>query len=210
MRFTLKTVFDSDQIISIFGKARLRHLHQRFQGIPLVHTYVGGPSVSVADGGEMNLTQQTRLLTTYIMTPWAPVGICLAVAILQGGGDALILGSKLLRKQLHIVVMDGLWVRAQGQSELQESGSTWNTEKAPKESMPHKEQIATTAKGEGVGQPCGCISSEVDEGTAGQRNPHSGKIEATGTSPQRQAALLPTWKYWRRRVWCTTTGKQCT
>lgn len=118
----LKTVLNSGSDISILGKAGLRHLQQHFKNITLVHPYEEGPSVFVADGRERNLTQHTT-------TPWAPLVVRLTVAILPGGDDTLVLGSKTLREKLHIDVMDGLRVRAQGQHELEKSGGTWATER---------------------------------------------------------------------------------
>lgn len=91
-------------------------------GVTLAHPCEGESSVSVVDGRERNLTQQTGHLAAHIMMPWAPVVIRLTVAILQGGDDTLVLGSEILREQLSIDVMDGLQTRVQGQRELQELG----------------------------------------------------------------------------------------
>lgn len=48
------------------------------------------------------------------MMPWVPVLIRLAVALLPGGDNKLILSSNKLREQLKINVMDKLRVVAQG------------------------------------------------------------------------------------------------
>ena len=49
-----------------------------------------------------------------VLTLWGPVDIRLAVAVLPGGDDVLILGSKTLREQLNIDVMDGLKAKVLG------------------------------------------------------------------------------------------------
>lgn len=69
--------------------------------------------MSVADGWEINPTRPTGLLRAHILAPWVPVVIWLAMAILTGGDENLILSSKTLREQLDIDGMDGLRVRVQ-------------------------------------------------------------------------------------------------
>lgn len=51
------------------------------------------PSVSVADGREMSIIQQTDLFTETFWAAWAPVVIRLSVATLSRGDDVLILGA---------------------------------------------------------------------------------------------------------------------
>ena len=50
--------------------------------------------MSIVDGRKRNLMLQTGILKAHTMTPWAPVVIRLAVAILPGGDATLILDSK--------------------------------------------------------------------------------------------------------------------
>lgn len=47
--------------------------------------------MTVGDGRGQNKSQPTRALAAHIMTSWAPVVIRLAVAVLSGGDDVLIL-----------------------------------------------------------------------------------------------------------------------
>lgn len=45
----------------------------------------------------MLLTQRKYLITASVLTPWIPVDIKLAVAVLPGGSDVIILGWRALR-----------------------------------------------------------------------------------------------------------------
>lgn len=49
-----------------------------------------------------------------VLTPWAPVVINLAMAVLYGGDNVLNLGSRTLYEQLKIDVMEGLKPKASG------------------------------------------------------------------------------------------------
>ena len=80
----------------------------------MVFPYEGAPSVNIADGRSVSLTQQTCMLKVSALTPWGQVSVRLAVAVLPGGDDVLILGSKTLREQLNINVMDGLMAKVMG------------------------------------------------------------------------------------------------
>ena len=64
--------------------------------------------VVLANGWAGPIERQTCLLTVTIMTPWAPVSIRLALAVMPGEDDLLILGSKTLRGKLSIDVMKQL------------------------------------------------------------------------------------------------------
>ena len=55
----------------------------------------------------MPLAQQTCMLKVSVLTPRGQVGIRLAVAVLPGGNDVPMLGSKTLWEQVNIHVMDG-------------------------------------------------------------------------------------------------------
>lgn len=68
-----------------------------------------------------SISQYTGMLTVHVMTPWAPVVIRLAIAVLPGGVDLLILGSKTLRKQLNIDILGGLRAKVLGHGNLAES-----------------------------------------------------------------------------------------
>lgn len=62
----------------------------------------------------MLLTQQTCVPMTSFLTPFPPVGIKLAVGLLAGVDDVLILELKALHEQLHIDVIKELKKKALG------------------------------------------------------------------------------------------------
>lgn len=70
--------------------------------------------MTVADGRGQKVSELTGVLTVYLLTSWAPMVIPLAVAVLSGGDNVLILGSKALREQLSIVILERLRVKALG------------------------------------------------------------------------------------------------
>lgn len=70
--------------------------------------------MTVADGRGKTIFQQTGVLTAHLLTPWAPVVILLAVAVVPGGDGVLILGSKARREQLNIDEMESLRAKALG------------------------------------------------------------------------------------------------
>ena len=90
----------------------------------------------LADGRAVPIERQTCSLTATIMTPWAPVTIRLALAVMRGKYDLLILGSKTLREKLSIDVMKQLRDTAAGSG-----GGASRTEHAPAEvlTMPPEE-----------------------------------------------------------------------
>ena len=61
--------------------------------------------VMLADGRAVPIERQTCLPTAIIMTPWAPVTFWLALAVMPGEDNLLILWSKMLREELSIGVM---------------------------------------------------------------------------------------------------------
>lgn len=92
----LPSVLNSGSGIAIAGEACLCHRQQHFSGLQVVNWR----SLSVADGRGVYTTQQTGLLTTTILTPFAPVVIQLPVVVLPGGDIILISGTKPLREKL--------------------------------------------------------------------------------------------------------------
>ncbi|CAN0394168.1 unnamed protein product, partial [Ascophyllum nodosum] len=84
--------------------------------------------VVVVDGRAIPIERQTCSLTATIMTPWAPVTIRLALAVMPGEDDLLVLGLKTLREKLSIDVMKQLRDRAAASA-----GGASNTEHAPAE-----------------------------------------------------------------------------
>ena len=92
--------------------------------------------VMLADGRAVPIERQTCSLTAITMTPWGPVTIWLALAVLPGEDDLLILGSKTLREKLDIDVMRQLRDTA-----VASGGSPRGTEPAPAEVPPSPPQI---------------------------------------------------------------------
>ena len=90
----------------------------------------------LADGRAVPIERQTCSMTATIMTPWAPATIRLALALMRGKYDLLIVGSKTLRKKLSVHVMKQLRDTAAGLG-----GGASRLEHAPAEelTMPPKE-----------------------------------------------------------------------
>lgn len=80
--------------------------------------------MEVANEYAVSITQHACLLMVTIMTPWAPVVIRLAVAVLQGAGVVLTLGLKTLREQLDIDVTQGLENKELGHKKTTELETT--------------------------------------------------------------------------------------
>ena len=64
--------------------------------------------VVLADGRAVPIERQTCSLTATGMPPWAPVTIRLALAVMPGEDDWLVLGSKTLHEKLSVDVMKQL------------------------------------------------------------------------------------------------------
>lgn len=122
------TVLDRGSGISVKGEAGLRKLRRHFSGLPILHPYAEGKKVVIAGGRNMEISQQTCLLTVTTFTPSVPVMIRLTVVLLPRGDDVLILGSKFLREQLNIDVVPGLKARALGRGTANARGSEMNVE----------------------------------------------------------------------------------
>lgn len=60
------------------------------------------------------------MLTVDTVTPWAPMVVRLAVAVLRGNGDVLILVSKTPQEYFLIDIMDELGAKGLGHGELAE------------------------------------------------------------------------------------------
>ena len=88
-------------------------MEQHFRGERLVHPCVKEMSVQLANGQEVVVRNQTRTLQVAIGTPWGPVVISTAFAVIPGTDSVLILGSKTLREKLGIDVMASLTGKAQ-------------------------------------------------------------------------------------------------
>ena len=107
--YMVGTVLDSRAGILCVSEAAVCALQKRFPGVDVVQPYDGEQhQVVLADGQAVPIERQTCSLTTTLMTPWAPVTIRLALAVMPGEDDLLILGSKTLGEKLTIDVMKQL------------------------------------------------------------------------------------------------------
>ena len=69
----LPVVLDSGPGISIIGEAGLQHISLTLTQV--VFPYERAPSVNIADGRGVSLTQQTCMLKVSVLTPWGQMGI---------------------------------------------------------------------------------------------------------------------------------------
>ena len=107
--YMVGTVHDSGAGISCISEATVCALQKRFSGVDVVQPYDGEQHQEVlADGRAVQIERHTSSLTATIMTPWAPVTIRLALVVMPGEDDLLILGSKMLREKVSIDVMKQL------------------------------------------------------------------------------------------------------
>ena len=149
------------------------HCKKRFRGVDVVRPYNGEQhQVMLADGRAVPIERQTCTLTATIMTPWAPVAIRLALAVMPGEDDLLILGSKTLHEKLDIDAMKQLRDMA-----ATSGGGASSTEPAPAEvpamppgiidvrrvavSMGAMQQVADTEV-EAAGEPNGFKDALLD------------------------------------------------
>ena len=111
---TVGTVLDSGLGITCLSERLAQQMEQNFQGERLVHPRVKEMSVQLAEGQTVVVMNQTRTLHVAIGTPWGPVVISFAFAVIPGTDSVLILGSKTLREKMGIDVMASLKSKAQG------------------------------------------------------------------------------------------------
>ena len=89
-------------------------MEQYFRGDRLVHPCVKEMSAQLANGQKVVVRNQTSTLQVAIGTPWGPVVISTAFAVIPGTDSVLIFGSKMLREKLGIDVMASLKGKVQG------------------------------------------------------------------------------------------------
>ena len=107
--YMIGTVLDSGAGISCVSEVTVCALQRQFPGVDVVQPYGGEQhQVVLADGRAVPIERQTCSLTAAIMTPWAPVIIWLALAVMPEEDNLLILRSKTLREKLSIDVMKQL------------------------------------------------------------------------------------------------------
>ena len=103
------TVVDSGAGISCVSEAIACALQKRFPGVDVVQPYGSEQhQVVLADGRAVPIERQTCSLTATIITLGASVTIRLALVVMPGENDLLVLGPKTLRKKLSIDVMKQL------------------------------------------------------------------------------------------------------
>ena len=104
--YMVGTILDSGAGISCVSEATVCALQKQLPGVDMVQPCDGEQhQVVLADGWAVRIKRQTCSLTATIMTPWAPVTIRLALAVIPGEDNLLILKSNTLRKKLSIDVM---------------------------------------------------------------------------------------------------------
>ena len=91
---TVSTVLDSGSGITCLSERLAQPIEQHFRGERLVFPCVKEMSVQLANGQKVVVRNQTRTLQVTIGTPWGPVVISTAFAVIPGTGSVLILGSK--------------------------------------------------------------------------------------------------------------------
>lgn len=69
----LETVLDSGSGSSIIRWTGLRRLQCQLAGLPTVHPYEGGPSMTGAGGRGYKISLYAGVLTVHVLAPWAPV-----------------------------------------------------------------------------------------------------------------------------------------
>ena len=127
--YMMGTVLDSGAGISCVSEATVCALQKRFLGVDVVQPYDGEQhQVMLADGRTVLIERNTFSLTATIMTPWAPVTIRLALAVIPGEDDLLILGSKTMREKLSVDVIKQL-----RDTTVASGGGASITERAPAE-----------------------------------------------------------------------------
>lgn len=70
--------------------------------------------MTVTDGRGKSVSQQTGVLKAQILTPQAAVVVRLTIAVLVGGDEVIILGSKTPREQPNIDLTEGLSCKGGG------------------------------------------------------------------------------------------------
>ena len=99
--YMVGTVLDSGAGVSFVSEATVCALQKRFPGLDVVRSYDGEQhQVVLAYERTVPIERQTCTLTATTMTPWAPLTIPLALAVMPGEDDLLILASKTLREKL--------------------------------------------------------------------------------------------------------------
>ena len=107
--YMVGTVLDSGEEISCVSEATVCALQERFPGVDVVNDYDDDQhQVLLTDGRTVPIAPQTCSLTATIMTPWVPEKIRLALVVMAGEDDLLMLESKTLRQKLSIDVMKQL------------------------------------------------------------------------------------------------------
>ena len=110
---TVGTVLDSGSGITCLSERLAQQMEQHFRGELLVHPCVKEMSVQLVNGQKVVVRNQARTLQAAIGTPWGPMAISTAFAVIPGTDSVLILESKTLREKLGIDFMAPLKGNAQ-------------------------------------------------------------------------------------------------
>lgn len=80
----------------------------------------------MTDGRGVSNSYQTGLVAATVLTPWVSVVMRLSLAILPAGvNDVLTFGTKTLREQLDIDIMQGLKAEVVGRASLEAPVTGW-------------------------------------------------------------------------------------
>ena len=170
--YMLSTVLDSKARISCVSETTICALQKRFPRVDMVRPYDSEQhQIVLADGRAVPIEWQTCTLTATIMMPWVPVAIWLALAVMPGEDDLLILGSRTLREKLIIDVMNQLRDTATASG-----GGASTTEKAPAKVPPMKPGV--------IGVRRVVVTMEVMQQAAGI------EVEAAGETDRFKDMLL--------------------
>ena len=111
---TVGTVLDSGLGFTCLSERLAQQMEQHFRGERMVHSCVKEMSLQLANGQKVVVRNQTRTLQVAIGTPWGPVVLSTAFAVIPATDSVLILGSKTLREKLGIDIMASLKGKAHG------------------------------------------------------------------------------------------------
>ena len=111
---TVGTVLDSGSDIYCLSERLAKQMEHHFGGEQLVHPCMKEIYVMLANGHKAVVRNQTRTLQVAIETPWGPVVISSAFAVIPGIDSVLILQSKTLRETLGIDTISSLKSKTQG------------------------------------------------------------------------------------------------
>ena len=101
-------VLDSGSGISCISESLAKLLSRYVRGTQITFPFEGGRMAKVADGRRMPIAERTWRLQITLVTPWVPVLICVALAVIPGSDNVLVVGNKTLRERPELDVVSDL------------------------------------------------------------------------------------------------------